>query len=71
MGFFPSRDNPDHWMKKSKNHAGCDHAATFVDDLIVVAAEPLQHLEILAKKFNLRNTTDKPVFFTWVKLDQF
>ena len=62
-GFFPSRANPGLWTKKSKNHTGCDCIVTFVGDLIVVAAEPLQCLEMLAKKLNLRSAADEPDFF--------
>ena len=42
---------------------GNDHIRAFVDDLIVVAKEPLQHLEVLASKFKLRNVADSPEFF--------
>lgn len=50
-------------MKKLENHIQYDYITTFVDDLIVVAPEPLQYLNTLATKFNLRNATDKPDFF--------
>ena len=50
-------------MKPSSTHSGYDHIGTFVDDLIVVAKQPLLNLEILASKLNLRNITDSPKFF--------
>ena len=63
MGFNPSRADPDMWTKESPHHNGHDCIATFVDDLIVVAKEPLQYLEVLANKLKLRDITDCPKFF--------
>ena len=63
MGFEPSRADPDLWMKKSENYEGYDCIAAFADDLVVVARDPLQYLNCLASKFNLKNATDSPDFF--------
>ena len=38
-GFVPSRADPDLWIKKSAT--GYDYIATHINDLIVVAEEPL------------------------------
>ena len=63
MRFSLSRADPDLWMKSSSHHAGFDFIGTFLDDLIAVATEPLQCLEVLASKFNIRNVSDCPDFF--------
>ena len=63
MGFDPSRADLDLWIRAPLHHNGYDYMATFVNDLIVVAKEPLQCLEVLDSKFKLRNITDSPKFF--------
>ena len=69
MGFMPSRADPDLLMKKSPFTSVYDHVGTFVDDLIVAFKEPIQCLEALAQKINLRNVIESPSFFlgaNWV-----
>ena len=63
MGFTPTRADPDLWIKPSSAHSSYDYIGTFVNDLIIVAQQPLTYLETLVSRFNLRNITDLPKFF--------
>jgi len=63
MGFLPSRADPDLWLKKSEHHKGYDYVATHVDDLIVVAKDPMIYLKPLGERFALRNSFLNPDFY--------
>ena len=50
-------------MKPLFTYSRYECISTFIDNLIVVAKQPLLYLETLASKFNLRNITDSSKFF--------
>ena len=63
LGFFPSRVDPDLWMKKSKNGSKYDYIATYVDDLIIVAMEPEEYLQHIKNKYPIRNIEMMPEYY--------
>ena len=55
MGFVPTRYDCDVWIKDRGGGTGYDHICTHVDNLLVVAKDPNQHMDLLATKHNLRD----------------
>ena len=55
MSFTPSRDDPGLRVRPSLHNGSYNCIVTFVDDLTVVAKNPLHHLCALASKSHLRN----------------
>ena len=44
MGFKPTRADPDPWIKQSEDKAKYEYMATYVDDIIIVANNPMKYL---------------------------
>eukprot|EP00957_Ditylum_brightwellii_P114597 8738375-Ditylum_brightwellii.AAC.1 len=71
MGFEPSRADQDLWIKKSMHYEGYDYIATHVDDIIVVANNPLEYMSHIEQHFQVRNVTDSPEYYLgnkWKKI---
>ena len=62
MGFKPTRADPDLWIKLSVNNKKYEYIATYVDDIIIVAEEPSKYLDIIKKKFPIRNIKELPEY---------
>jgi hypothetical protein len=60
-GFYPSRVDPDVWIKPTEY--GYDFTAVHVDDLIVISREPEEHLSLIEQEFALRNITSDPTYY--------
>ena len=63
MGFIPSREDPDLWLKLSPEHDKYEYIATYVDDIIIVAINPTQYLDVLADKFPMRHIETNPEYY--------
>ena len=56
MGFFPSKAEPDIWMRKKGDHY--EYIAVYVDDLLIASKDPMAIIEPLQSvyKFKLKGT---------------
>ena len=63
MGFKPTRADPDLWIKSTSNNEKYEYIATYVDDIIIVAEEPSKYLDIIKKKFPIRNIEELPEYY--------
>ena len=69
MGFKPTRADPDLWIKASKNGKKYEYLATYVDDIIIVAEDPMKYLETLKNKFPIRNIEEMPEYYLGSNLE--
>ena len=60
MGFFPSRADPDLWMRKHGNHY--EYIARFVDDVIAFSKNPMVIMEELKKTYIMKGV-GKPQYY--------
>ena len=63
MGFKPTRADPDLWIKESENGDKYEYIATYVDDIIIVAKNPMEYLETIKHKFPIRNIEEMPEYY--------
>ena len=63
MGFEPTRADQDLWIKKSEQYEGYDYIATHVDDIIIVAKNPLEYMSHIEQHFQVRDVTDSPEYY--------
>ena len=52
MNFFPSKAEPDIWMRKCKDHY--EYIAACVDDLLIASKNPQGIVDILLNKYNFK-----------------
>ena len=52
MGFFPSKNEPDIWMRESNGL--WEYVAVYVDDLAFVMRDPEAFVNVLVKKYNYK-----------------
>ena len=57
LGFCPTRADPDLWYKLSEDGIKYEYIATYVDDIIVVAIDPMVYLGKI--KINIQSETLK------------
>ena len=55
LKFTPTRADPDLWIRLSDDEKPYKYIATYVDDLIVVAKEPMTYLNKIKSKYPIRN----------------
>ena len=68
IGFIPSRADQDFWWKKSTDYSGYDYIVTHVDDLLIGAKNPQQHMSKLTEKFTIKNIVDDPSTYLGVDI---
>ncbi|KAL7570518.1 hypothetical protein ACA910_004294 [Epithemia clementina (nom. ined.)] len=61
MGFTPSKNDPDIWMRPSKDGKVYEYIAVYVDDLAIVAKDPAEICQILRDKFKFKLKGDGPL----------
>ncbi|KAL7555621.1 hypothetical protein ACA910_007032 [Epithemia clementina (nom. ined.)] len=61
MGFSPSKNDPDIWMRLSKDGEVYEYIAVYVDDLAIVAKDPAEICQILKDKFKFKLKGDGPL----------
>lgn len=60
LGFNPTRADPDLWIKENKEHKKYEYIATYVDDLIVVAFDPMKYIDEIKEEYPIRNIEMNP-----------
>ena len=63
LGFHPTRADPDLWIKENKEHNKYEYIATYVDDLIVVAIDPMQYIDKIKNEYPIRNIEMNPEYY--------
>ena len=63
MGFTPTRADPDLWIKLNNSGNKYEYIATYVDDLIIVAEEPMNYLNSIKEKYPIRNIELNPEYY--------
>eukprot|EP00957_Ditylum_brightwellii_P066260 5029095-Ditylum_brightwellii.AAC.1 len=63
MGFEPTRADQDLWIKKSEHYEGYDYIAPHMDDIIIVAKNPLKYMSHIKQHFQVRDVTDSPEYY--------
>ena len=63
LGFKPSRADQDLWIRKSDEYEGYDYIATHVDDIIIVAKDPVSYMNRIEQRFKVRDVTDSPEYY--------
>ncbi len=66
MNFFPSRGEPDIWMRKTKNKHGEDvyeYVAVYVDDLMMAMVDPEAFVLELKRKYQFKFKGTGPIEF--------
>ena len=63
MGFKPTRADPDLWIKVNEKGDKYEYIATYVDDIIIVAENPMKYLETIRHKFPIRNIEEMPEYY--------
>jgi len=63
LGFTPTRADPDLWIKINNSGNKYEYIATYVDDLIVVAEEPMNYLNAIKRKYPTRNIELNPEYY--------
>ncbi|KAL7570793.1 hypothetical protein ACA910_014422 [Epithemia clementina (nom. ined.)] len=61
MGFSPSKNDPDIWMRLSKDGEVYEYSAVYIDDLAIVAKDPAKICQILKDKFKFKLKGDGPL----------
>ncbi|KAL7570277.1 hypothetical protein ACA910_020698 [Epithemia clementina (nom. ined.)] len=61
MGFTPSKNDPDIWMRPSKEGKVYEYIAVYVDDLAIAAKDPAEICQILRDKFKFKLKEDGPL----------
>ncbi|KAL7574195.1 hypothetical protein ACA910_014870 [Epithemia clementina (nom. ined.)] len=65
MGFTPSKNDPDNWMRPSKDGKVYEYIAVYVDDLAIAAKDPAKICQILRDKFKFKPKGDGPLESIW------
>ena len=63
MGFRPTRADPDLWIKENDSGDKYEYIATYVDDIIIVAEDPMKYLESIKSKFPIRDIEEIPEYY--------
>ena len=63
MGFHSCRADPDLWLKKTDDGTKYEYIATYVDDIIIVAKDPMKYMNLLKSKFPIRNIEEMPEYY--------
>ena len=63
MGFRPTRADPDLWIRLDEENNKYEYIATYVDDIIVVAKNPMQYIDTIKTKFPIRNIEEMPEYY--------
>eukprot|EP00957_Ditylum_brightwellii_P160314 12203770-Ditylum_brightwellii.AAC.1 len=63
MKFEPSRVDQGLWIKKSEHCEGYDYIATHVDDIIIVAKNPLKYMGHIEQHFQVRDVIDSSEYY--------
>ncbi|KAL7575360.1 hypothetical protein ACA910_001874 [Epithemia clementina (nom. ined.)] len=66
MGFSPSKNDPDIWMRPSKDGDVYEYIAVYVDDLAIVAQDPAEICQVLRDKFKFKLKEMAPWNTIWV-----
>ncbi|KAL7570791.1 hypothetical protein ACA910_014420 [Epithemia clementina (nom. ined.)] len=61
MGFTPSKNDPDIWMRPSKDGKVYEYIAIYVDDLAIAAINPAEICQTLRDKFKFKLKGDGPL----------
>ena len=63
LGFCLTRADPDLWYKLSEDGTKYEYIATYVDDIIVVAIDPMVYLEKIKNQYPIRNIEINPEYY--------
>ena len=55
LGFKPTREDPDLWIRLNDKKTKYEYISTYVDDLIVVEADLMRYLKEIKKEYPIRN----------------
>ena len=69
LGFTPTRADPDLWIKINNSGKKYEYIATYVDDLIIVAEEPMNYLNAIKEKYPIRNIELNPEYYLGYNLE--
>ncbi|KAL7567086.1 hypothetical protein ACA910_002809 [Epithemia clementina (nom. ined.)] len=61
MGFLPSKNDPDIWMRSSRDGEVYEYIAVYVDDLAIIAKDPAEIGQILREKYKFKLKGDGPL----------
>ena len=63
MGFRPTRADSDLWIKENDSGDKYEYIATYVDDIIIAAEDPMKYLESIKSKFPIRDIEEIPEYY--------
>ena len=63
LGFTPTRADPDLWIILNEKEGKYEYIATYVDDLIIVAKQPMDYLDEIKKQYPIRNIEINPEYY--------
>ena len=63
MGFHSCRADPDLWLKITDDGKKYEYIATYVDDIIIVAKDPMKYMNLLKSKFPIQNIEEMPEYY--------
>ena len=63
LGFTPTRADPDLWIRLNEKEGKYEYIATYVDDLIIVAKQPMDYLDEIKKQYPIRNIEINPEYY--------
>ena len=63
LGFIPTREDPDTWIKKNPNHDGCHRASTHVDDFLIIGTDLEPIMEGFKNNFEMRHEEVNPTSY--------
>ena len=69
LGFKPTRADPDLWMKLSDDGTKYEYIATYVDDIILVAIDPMIYLDQIKEQYPIRNIETNPEYYLGNNID--
>ena len=69
MRFKPTRADPYLWIKESKDGTKYEYMATYVDDIIIVAEDPMKYLNTIKKHFLIRNIKLAPEYYLGYEIE--
>ena len=55
LGFIPTRADPDLWIKMNHDIRKYEYIATYVDNIIIVAVDPMIYIEKIKEEYPIRN----------------
>ena len=61
MNFTPSRNEPEIWMRRVKDHY--EYIAVYVDDLAIVSRNPQSIIDVLINKYKFKLKGTGPIEF--------